>query len=356
MSADKHILIKGNEALAEAAISAGCRYYFGYPITPQNEIPAYFSRRLPEVQGTFLQSESEISAINMVFGAAASGARVMTSSSSPGISLKQEGISYLTGAQLPCVIVNIQRAGPGLGGIGPAQADYFQAVKGGGHGDYNLIVLAPSSVQEMADLTIDAFNYADKYSNPVMILSDATVGQMTEDCILPEPVRTPLPEKPWALTGASNRKRNIVRSFYLHDEDLLKNNIRLQKKFTRIRKELVRFEEYLCEDAEVVLVAYGISGRIARSLVNQFRKKGKPVGLIRPVTLWPFPSEVISKYASQCKNILVIEMSYGQFVEDVRLAVNGAVPVDLYSQSSGYLPYEIEINKKIESYFGGADG
>jgi 2-oxoglutarate/2-oxoacid ferredoxin oxidoreductase subunit alpha len=342
------MLMKGNEALAEGAIIAGCRYYFGYPITPQNEIPAYMSRRMPQVGGTFIQSESEIAAANMVFGAAAAGARTMTSSSSPGISLKQEAISYMAGAQLPCVIVNVQRAGPGLGGIGSAQGDYFQAVKGGGHGDYRLIVLAPSSVQEMADFAVDAFDYADIYRTPVMILSDATVGQMMEPLVLPAPSNRKLPEKTWALTGAKGRPANVIHSYYRTEEGLFKLNIELQKTYERIGKEIVRYEEFMTDDAEFCFVAYGISARIAKSVVKGLREEGIRAGLFRPITLWPFPSAQLAALASKLKFLFVIEMSMmGQMVEDVRLAVCGKCPVEYYGIAGGYLPYEFEIRNRV---------
>ena len=349
---NEKILMKGNEAMAEAAIIAGCRYYFGYPITPQNEVPAYMSARLPKVGGVFIQSESEIAAISMVLGAAAAGARVMTSSSSPGISLKQEGLSYMAGARLPCVIANIQRAGPGLGGIGPAQGDYFQATKGGGHGDYHLIVLAPYSAQEMADLTIEAFDLADNYRVPTMILGDAIVGQMMEPVILPEPSTKKLPVKEWALTGAKGRPSNIIRSYFSREEDVLKNNIILQKTYKQINDELVKFEEYHTEDAEIILVAYGASARVAKSIVQDLRKTGIKIGLIRPITLYPFPKAVISKLADRVKNFYVIEMSYGQMVEDVQLAVNGKKPVHFYGISSGYLPFEFDIKQHLEKIMG----
>jgi 2-oxoglutarate/2-oxoacid ferredoxin oxidoreductase subunit alpha len=342
------ILMRGNDAMAEAAIIAGCRHYFGYPITPQNEVPAYMAKRMPEVGGVFLQSESEVAAINMVMGAAAAGVRAMTSSSSPGISLKQEGISYLAGARLPCVIANVQRAGPGLGGIGPAQGDYFQAVKGGGHGDYHMIVLAPSSVQEMADLTRDAFDYADLYRTPVMILSDATVGQMMEPLVLPGPSGKKLPEKKWALTGAQGRPANVIRSYFAREEDILANNEAIQAGYEIVKKELCLYEEFKTDDAEIVLVAYGITARISKSVVISLRKKGVKAGLLRPITLWPFPENAISKLAQAGKKFLVCEMSYGQMVEDVRLAVNGQSEVGFYGIVGGFLPREDKIMEKAE--------
>jgi len=342
------VLMKGNEAMAEAALIAGCRAYFGYPITPQNEVPAYMSRRMPEVGGVFLQSESEVAAINMVFGAAASGSRVMTSSSSPGISLKQEGISYLAGAHLPCVIANVQRAGPGLGGIGAAQGDYFQAVKGGGHGDYRLVVLAPASVQEMADLTIQAFDIADEYLTPVMILSDAVVGQMTEPVVLPQKSGKRLPEKTWALTGAKGRAPNVIRSYFSVVEDVYKNNVRLQEKYRRIEAELPRgCEEFMADDADVLLVAYGVTSRIAKSVAVDLRKEGIKAGVLRPVTLWPFPDSVFKRHAGRVKSLIVVEMSYGQMVEDVKLSVDCRVPVGFYGIGGGYLPSEDDIAKLV---------
>jgi 2-oxoglutarate ferredoxin oxidoreductase subunit alpha len=340
----KSVLMKGNDAMAEAAIIAGCRQYYGYPITPQNEVPAYMARRMPEVGGVFLQSESEVAAINMVYGAAATGARVMTSSSSPGISLKQEGISYIAGAHLPCVIANVQRAGPGLGGIGAAQGDYFQAVKGGGHGDYRLVVLAPSSVQEMADLTILAFDTADRYRIPVMLLADAVVGQMTEPVVLPSASALPPVAKPWALTGARDRQANVVRSYFTSPEDVYANNVRLQEKYSAILSEVTPMcEEFLADDADLLLVGYGISGRVAKAVAVALRKEGIRAGALRPVHLWPFPKRTFARHAGRVKRFLVIEMSYGQMVEDVRLSIDCSVPVDFYGISGGFLPNEADI-------------
>ena len=342
------VLMKGNDAMAEAAIIAGCRHYFGYPITPQNEVPAYMARRMPEVGGTFLQSESEIAAINMVFGAAAAGVRVMTSSSSPGISLKQEGLSYIAATHLPCVIANIQRAGPGLGGIGPAQGDYFQSVKGGGHGDYRLVVLAPSSVQEMADLTVLAFDIADKYRIPVMLLADAVVGQLTEPVVLPAASDAPGIPKPWALTGAKGRPPNVIRSYFPSPEEILANNVRLQEKYARIGSELQPMcEEFLADDADLLLVGYGISGRVAKSVAIELRKAGFKTGVLRPVLLWPFPKKVFLRHAGRVKRFFVIEMSYGQMVEDVKLAIDCSVAVDFYGISGGFLPSEDDIMQRV---------
>src|SRR3989304_5929624 len=285
----------GNEAAAEAAIQAGCRFYYGYPITPQNEIINHMAMRMPQVGGTFIQAESEIAAINMLHGSAAAGARVMTSSSGPGISLKQEGISYLAGSELPCVIVNIQRGGPGLGDISPSQADYFQAVKGGGHGDYHTIVLAPGSVQETADLVFDAFDLADCYRNPVMILSDAQLGQMMEPVVFNKKCKPNLYKKDWALTGADGRKRNIIKSFYPVKGELEKFNAKLQKKYRQIKAEEVRYEEINIENADIVIVAYGTCARICKEFLKKGQSLNVKVGLIRPITLWPFPADIIQK-------------------------------------------------------------
>jgi len=325
----------GNDAMAEGAIRAGCRFYYGYPITPQNEVPEYMARRMPEVGGTFIQSESELAAVNMVLGSSAAGARAMTSSSSPGISLKQEGISYMAGCELPAVIANVQRGGPGLGDIGASQADYFQAVKGGGHGDYRLIVLAPYSVQEMADLTTLAFDLADRYRSPVMILSDAQIGQMMEPLVWHDYAPpADLPPKDWALTGAAGRPKRIVRSFFLYPGQLEEHNIRLQRKFARMREAEVRFEEINVEKAEVVIVAYGSAARVAKGLVLRRAKSGA-VGLLRPVTLWPFPEKRIRELAGEGKDFLVAEMSAGQMLEDVKLAVEGRSKVGFYGRIGG---------------------
>jgi 2-oxoglutarate ferredoxin oxidoreductase subunit alpha len=353
----KKILITGNEAIAEGAIQAGCRFYAGYPITPQNEIPAYMANRMPEVKGVFIQSESEIAAISMVMGASAAGFRAITTSSSPGISLKQEGISYLAGAELPAVIANIMRAGPGLANIWPAQSDYFQATKGGGHGDYHNIVVAPSTVQEAFDLTRLAFDLADKYRNPTMILSDGMLGQMMEPITTDSaasrlnPVRgvTQNP-KPWALTGCRNRKPNIIASFRMRHGEMEEHNKHLQKKYAKIKTKEQRFEAFNIKEAEIIIVAYGIMARIATGAVKQLIARGKKVGLIRPVTLWPFPGDIFSKIFSGKRfsgSMLVIEMSAGQMVEDVRLAVKGRCPVDFYGKTGGGIPTEKEIIRKV---------
>ncbi len=339
----------GNDAISEGAIRAGCDAYFGYPITPQNEISAYMAKHMPAKGRVFIQAESEIAAINMVFGTAVAGKRGMTSSSSPGISLKQEGISYLAGAELPAVIVNVQRGGPGLGNIAPAQGDYFQATKCGGHGDYHQIVLAPDSVQEMHDLTILAFELADRYRNPVMILTDGRLGQMMEPLRLFQGRPPPVPPKPWALTGAKGRKPNLIRSLYLVEGELEALNVRLQKKYAHIGKKEVRLEERMTKDCQVLLVAYGACARIAKGVLSTARSRGIKAGLLRPVTLWPFPSERISRLAEKVKGILVIEMSAGQMVEDVRLAVNGKVPVFFEGRTGGGVPTERDTLKKLST-------
>ncbi len=338
----------GNEALAEASILAGVDAYFGYPITPQNEIPAYMSRRMPEEGRVFVQSESELAAINMVFGASATGKRAMTTSSSPGISLMQEGISFLAGAELPAVIVNVMRGGPGLGNIAPSQADYFQATRGGGHGDYRTITLAPSSVQELADCMALAFDLADEYRMPVMVLADGILGQMMEPVVLEKKPQRELPAKDWALTGAKGREQNIVRSLWLPEGALEKHNNKLEARYEQVQKNEVLCEEYEVETAEIVVVAYGVAARIVRGAVNKAREEGMPVGLIRPITLWPFPVEQISKAADEFRILLVVEMSTGQMVEDVKLAVAGKAPVVLYGRPGGGVPTVDEIFDKIK--------
>src|SRR5512145_1904702 len=332
------VLITGNEALAEAAVRAGCRRYFGYPITPQNEIPEYLSRRMPEVGGTFLQAESELAAINMVYGAAATGERAMTSSSGPGISLMQEALSFIAASELPAVVVNMQRGGPGLGSISASQADYFQAVKGGGHGDYKLLVYAPSTLQEIVDLTVRAFDKADEYRTPVMILGDGVLGQMMEPVEWPEITQKTV-AKPWALTGAKDGEPGkIIRSlFMLPGEDgmLEQHNYKLQEKYQRMIDHEVMCEEVLMDDAEIALVAYGTAARIAKSAIAAARADGIRAGLIRPITLFPFPEKVLAAAAAKVKRFLVVEMNMGQMVEDVRLAVNGKAPVSFYGRPGG---------------------
>ena len=315
------VLMKGNEAIAEAAIRAGCMHYFGYPITPQTEIAAYMAKRMPKIGGVFLQAESEIAAINMVYGVAATGKRVMTSSSSPGISLKEEGISYIAGADLPALIVNVQRGGPGLGGIQPSQSDYFQATKGGGHGDYHLIVLAPSSVQEMAELTVRGFELADNYRMPVMILADGTMGQMMEPVSMDFAVKA-APEKPWAVTGTKcERKHNIVNSLYLKPEELERTNFERFERYSIIKENEVMYEEYMTEDADICIAAFGIAARVAKNAINEARKQGIKAGMIRPITLWPFPAKQFAQAAKHVKHFISVELSMGQMIEDVTKSV-----------------------------------
>ena len=349
----KKILMKGNEAIGEAAVLAGCRYYFAYPITPQNEIPAYLSKRMPEVGGTFLQAESEVAAINMVMGAAAAGARVMTSSSSPGISLKQEGISYLSGAQLPAVIVNMMRGGPGLGNIAGAQGDYFQATRGGGNGDYHVVVIAPGTVQELADSTIKAFEIADKYRVVVMILGDGYLGQMAEPCVLPEEVKE-LPAKPWALTGKTkDRDAHIIASLKLGGDDtkLNKHVKSLAENYAEISKNEVQYENFMCDDADFVLCAYGTSARVCKKAVKVLREQGIKAGLFRPITLWPFPENELEAACANAKKVLTVEMSLGQMVQDVRMySGKKKADLDFYGEPGGVIPKLDVIVEKVKSY------
>ena len=346
----KTVLMKGNEALAESAIRAGCTHYFGYPITPQNEIPAYMAKEMPGRGGCFLQAESEVAAINMVFGASGAGARTMTSTSSPGMSLKQEGLSYLAGAELPCVVVNMMRGGPGLGGIAGSQADYFQATRGGGNGDYRSIVLAPGNVQELADLTVDAFELADKYRMVVTILGDGYLGQMSEPVVLPEPKVNP-PAKPWAVSGNKGRKPNQVMSLRLSPEDYLeKHNIHLQELYSNVENSEAKAEQFQTEDAEYIIVSYGTSSRIARKAVKKLREDGIKVGLFRPITLWPYPMKELNTLAKKVKKVLTVEMSAGQMLEDVKVAVNGAAEVDFHGRLGGAVPESEEIIKIVKSY------
>lgn len=350
-------LWKGNEAIAEAAVKAGCKFFFGYPITPQNEIPEYMSMRLPQVGGCFLQAESEVAAINMVYGAAGAGARVMTSSSSPGISLKQEGITYIAGAQLPCVVVNIVRGGPGLGGIQPAQSDYFQACKGGGHGDYRLVVLAPSSVQEAVDLVQEAFDIADQYRNPVMVLGDGMIGQMMEPVEFREVKKRNLPEKAWATVGTKGqRKPNIVNSLFIDPAECEKHNFKLFEKYKVIEENEVKVEEYNLDGAEIVFAAYGTTSRIVKNAINSLAKEGIKAGLIRPITLWPFPQKAFEAAAEKAnvKAFLTVEMSMGQMVEDVRLATKGKKPVHFYGRTGGMVPTPKAIVEEAKKILGGA--
>jgi 2-oxoglutarate/2-oxoacid ferredoxin oxidoreductase subunit alpha len=348
------ILLSGNEAIAQGALQAGCDFYAGYPITPQNELIAYMAKHMVvcaksngQPSRVFIQAESELAAISMVYGAAAAGSRAMTSSSSPGISLMQEGISYLAGARLPAVIVNIMRGGPGLGNIAPAQSDYFQATRGGGHGDYHLIVLAPASVQEAYDLTQEAFDLADKYRIPVMILGDGILGQMMEPIRLSSKKIKPAAPKSWTLTGCRGRKPNIIKSFFMREGDLEQANLKLQKGYEIIQQTQTCFEGLFLSDAEIVLVAYGTMARIAKGAISKLRGAGKKVGLLRPISLWPFPQKAFNHKGGKLK-YLVLEMSSGQMLEDVRLAVNGKHPVDFLGRSGGGVPSEEQIIDRVK--------
>lgn len=343
------MLIKGNEAIIRGATLAGCKNFFGYPITPASEIAETASYYFPLVGGNFLQAESEVAAINMVYGAASSGVRCMTASSSPGISLKMEGISYIAGSELPCVIIDVMRGGPGLGNIAPEQSDYNQIVKGGGHGNYKLIVLAPNSAQEMNDFTMKAFELADKYRNPAVILADGFTGQMMEPVEFPEPVEK-FPEKPWAIKATKETKDNLICSIDLDPDDLEKHNIHLQEKYAEIEKNEVMCEEYKTDDADVILVGFGIVSRIIQTAIDELRNDGIKVGMVRPITLFPFPKKIIDKYASKgnVKNINVVEMNNGQMVDDVKLVVNGRKPVSLLTRIGGNIPTVKEIINHIK--------
>ncbi len=340
----EQMLMKGNEAIGAAAIRGGCRYFFGYPITPQNELPEYMSRELPKAGGLFLQAESEIAAINMVYGAAGSGARVMTSSSSPGIALKQEGISYIAGAELPCVIVNIMRGGPGLGGIQPGQADYFQSTRGGGNGDYRLIVYAPASIQETVDIMMEAFDIADQYRMPVLVLGDGMIGQMMEPVSFKEVKHRKLPSKKWAATGTKGKRPpNIINSLRLDPAKLEELNHRLQAKYREVEEKEVRHEAYNCDDAEIVFVSYGTSSRVVRNAIDDLRKEGVAAGLIRPITLWPFPYKAFDVLPECTKALMSVEMSEGQMIDDVKIASNGRWPVGFHGRSGGMIPAKSDI-------------
>lgn len=349
---DGRVMMKGNEALAEAAVRAGCRAYFGYPITPQTEVMEYLARRMPEAGGVFLQAESEVAAINMVYGAAGAGARVMTTSSGPGISLKQEGISFLACAELPCVIVNVMRGGPGLGSIQPSQGDYFQATRGGGHGDYRLPVLAPSSVQEMADLAAAAFDLADRWRTPVMVLSDGVLGQMMEPVRLPDE-KTLTGERPWVTDGCKGRNRRLIRTLYLDPRDLEAHNLHLQAKYAELAAQEARSECYRLEDAEVLIVAFGICARVARTAVDDLREKGVRAAVFRPVTLWPFPSAALRAAAAGVDRLLTVELNAGQMVDDVRLALPGR-EVGFYGRMGGIVVTASEIEAEVEKTVRGS--
>jgi len=342
------VLMKGNEAIAEAAIRAGCEAYFGYPITPQTEVLEYMSRRMPELGRAFVQAESELGAINMVYGAACTGVRVMTTTSSPGYSLMQEGISYIAMSFVPCVVVNIMRSGPGLGNIQPAQGDYFQMTKGGGHGDYNTLVLAPSTVQETVDLVVEAFDLADKYCQPVAIIADGMTGQIMEPVEFPE-LKEPLRlDRPWALTGAKGRKKNIITSLFLNPDVMEQKVIRLQAIVAQIRANEVRYAEYMMDGAEIVVVAYGTAGRIVQTAVKQARAEGIPVGLFRPISVFPFPYDRLAAVTSSARQILVVELSAGQMIEDVRLATCGRVPISFFGKLGGLVPLPEDVLSEIK--------
>lgn len=346
------VLMKGNEAIGAAAIQAGCKYFFGYPITPQNELPEYMSRELPKVGGIFLQAESEVSAINMVYGAAGCGVRVMTSSSSPGIALKQEGISYIAGAELPCVIVNIVRGGPGLGSIQPAQSDYYQSTRGGGNGDYFHPVYAPATIQETVDLMQEAFDVADKYRTPVMVLGDGMIGQMMEPVEFKDRDAKTV-EKPWATDGTKGKRNpNIINSLYIDPQELEDHNIRLEKKFELMKKNEVRVETINMEKPEIVCVAYGTTARIVKNAIELCKAEGIEVGLIRPITLWPFPEHAFAEIPEETKAFLSVEMSLGQMIDDVKIAVAGRSPVEFYGRSGGMIPTPEGIVNKIKSILG----
>ncbi|MDR3253632.1 MAG: 3-methyl-2-oxobutanoate dehydrogenase subunit VorB [Endomicrobium sp.] len=342
-------LMKGNIALCEGAITAGLKSYFGYPITPQNEITSYLSRKMVDLKRVFVQAESEIAAVNMVLGAAVTGARSMTSSSSPGISLKQEAISYMAGMQVPALIVNVQRGGPGLGNISGSQSDYFQAVKGGGHGDYKIIVLAPNSSQEMYETSYDAFDIAEKYRTPVMILTDGIIGQMMEPVKFNRVEKEYLPEKEWSLNGCKSRNPRSIKSLFMEDGALEKHNIKLQEKYKLISENEVKYELYMTEDAETIIIAYGISSRIAKSAVKLARKYGIKAGLLRPKTLCPFPSKIINSFAKINVKFLSVELSHGQMIEDIKLAVNGISNVEFLGKAGGGIVTELEILNKLQN-------
>jgi 2-oxoglutarate ferredoxin oxidoreductase subunit alpha len=347
------VLMRGNHIVGESAIRAGCRYYFGYPITPQNEIPEYMSDRLSKLEGgVFIQAESEIASIHMVIGASMAGGRAMTSSSGPGISLKQEGLSFLSALELPAVVVNMTRGGPGLGNIAPAQSDYFQATRGGGHGDYRNIVLGPNSGQELADLTFEAFNLADKYRIPVIILGDGMLGQMMEPVELPEEVQIKqLPPKDWTLTGAKGRPSRFIRSLILDPVEEEEHNWKLMRKYERIYKEEKRWETFLTDDAKMIVVAFGIAARIAKGAIKRIREQGLKVGLIRPISLWPFPNKIIKEFTKKVRHFFVFEMNMGQMVEDVRLAIEGSGEVHFYGRPGGVVPTPLEISRIISSKY-----
>ncbi|MCI9508120.1 MAG: 3-methyl-2-oxobutanoate dehydrogenase subunit VorB [Angelakisella sp.] len=349
----ERVLMKGNEAMAEAAIRAGCRHFFGYPITPQTEVAAYMSKKMPKIGGTYLQAESEIAAINMVLGAASAGVRAMTSSSSPGISLKTEGISYIAGSDLPCLIVNVERGGPGLGGIQPAQSDYWQATRAPGHGDFHLLVFAPSTVQEVVDLVFLAYDLAEKYRMPAMLLSDGLLGQMMEPVSFPDPVEK-MAEKPWATNGHQNKRpHNVINSLFLAPDELERTVVERFARYARIEETEQRCQEYLCDDADYIIVAFGATSRVSQSAVDTLRAQGIKAGLLRPITLWPFPKDAIRAHLSHVKAFLSVEMNMGQMVDDVRLTVEGKVPVEFFGRTGGVIPRPAEVVEKVLTMAGG---
>ena len=350
----KKVLMKGNEAIAEAAIKSGCLHFFGYPITPQTEISEYMAKRMPKVGGLCLQAESEVSAINMIMGAAAAGSRCLTSSSSPGVSLKSEGISYIVGCDLPCVIVNVQRGGPGLGGIQPSQQDYYQATKANGHGDEQVIVLAPASVQEMAQLTSEAFDLADIYRMPAMILADGALGQMMEPVDFELTSKRELPEKTWATNGTfGKRKKNIINSLYMNPNELEQSIIDRYKRYDEVAEKETKYEEYKCDDADIVLVAYGITSRICKTAIAAARAKGIKVGLLRPITLYPYPKKPLRALADTAKHFLVVELNMGQMVDDVKVATECKKPVTFFGRTGGVIPSPADVLAEIEKIAGG---
>ena len=346
-------LLKGNEAIAMAAIKAGCKYFFGYPITPQNEIIEHMSKELPKINGSFVQAESEVASINMVFGAGGTGERIMTSSSSPGIALMQEGISYLAGAEVPCVIVNISRGGPGLGGILPSQADYFQSTRGGGNGDYRTIVYAPANIQEAVDMTIEAFDVAEIYRIPVIILGDGAIGQMMEPVEFRDPPKRELPKKDWAITGTNNeRAPRLINSLYIVDEDLEKHNWRLDEKHKKIEENEASYEMFNIEDAEYIIAAYGTSSRVAKSAIQELAHEGIKVGLFRPKTLWPFPYSAFDEIPKTVKKILTVEMSVGQMIDDIKIGSNGRFEIDFLGTPGGKIPTTEMVVEKLKTIMG----
>ncbi len=350
------VLMKGNEAIGAAAIKAGCKAFFGYPITPQNELPEYMSKEMHKHGGVFVQAESEVAAINMVYGAAGCGVRVMTSSSSPGIALKQEGITYLAGAELPSVIVNIVRGGPGLGGIQPAQSDYNQATRGGGNGDYKLLVYAPANLQEMVDLVQISFDKAEIYRNPIMVVGDGMIGQMMEPIEFREMPKVELPAQPWITDGTKGvRKPNIINSLFLKPEELEDHNIRLTAKYQAMKDNEQQWESYNLENAKIVCVAYGTTSRIVKNAITALKEEGIEIGLIRPITLWPFPEKAFAEISQSTKAILTVEMSMGQMIDDVKLALNGSLPVEFYGRSGGMIPTPEAIAQKLRDMVGGSN-